>query len=245
MIPIIKSKLFEDKGFTNHGFTAGHVNFSLSKECDTAAALKNLTLLRKQIGLSIPLARLVQVHGAKVLNSDDIIAKENDNWAKEPVKEGDAIVSGENPAVLAVQTADCVPILLASPQSKKVAVIHAGWRGLSRGIVLSTVRSILQPGENAIDLIAAIGPCICSNCYITGDDVASLFPESAESIGGESSGLYNVDLPLAAEVSLIGAGLSTRGIDRLDICTSCGEHSLFSHRKSKGDCGRQLSFICS
>jgi hypothetical protein len=182
-----------------------------------------------------------QIHGRSFVDTSNESVLSSD-WTDAPKEDGDAIICSDKNAFAAIRTADCAPVLIACPVTGQVAAIHAGWKGLSKSVIKNTVRELEKRGSTAMKLLAAIGPCICEKCYEVGEDVARRFPESCEPVKG-SPGKFMMELALAAEASLIIAGLTSSNIDRLDICTSCGDKNQFSYRASNGECGRQLSFI--
>lgn len=228
MVDIVTSKILFDAGVT-HGFTTG-TDFS------TPAGFE---ALQRQLNTDVPMYKVKQVHGATVCITSEMTPVE---WTAPATAEADALIA-DSTACIGVVTADCVPVLLYCKETGQTAAIHAGWKGINKGVVRNTVRTMFHNGATATSILCAIGPCICFDCYDVGDDVARLFPESSEPIPG-AEGQYFLDLAQAVEVSLIGAGLSSARMERLDICTSCSDRELFSYRRSKGDCGRQYSFIC-
>jgi YfiH family protein len=217
MIEIITSKLLSEAGIL-HGFTGS----------DDFATPQAFSALQQQMNITAPMFKVTQVHGSTVVITSEMTAVD---------------FIADTAACIGVVTADCVPILLYCRETGLTAAIHAGWKGLSRGVVRNTVRTMFHRGATAKSILCVIGPCICFDCYDVGEDVASLFPESSEPIPG-AEGQYFLDLAQAVEVSLIGTGLSTATIERTGICTSCSDRGLHSYRKSKGDCGRQYAFIC-
>ncbi len=103
--------------------------------------------------------------------------------------QADALVTRERGVLLAVQTADCIPILLADTKNRAVAAIHSGWRGTLRRIAEKTIgRMQMEFGTRPADLIAAIGPGIGGCCYEVGSQVAkefeSQFPEARDWFDG-------------------------------------------------------------
>ncbi len=95
-----------------------------------------------------------------------------------PAPEGDALISNQPGVLVAVKTADCVPILLADPVTHSVAAVHAGWRGTAAEILSATLRQMSEKwGTRPADVHAAIGPAIGGCCYEVGADVAQRFAE--------------------------------------------------------------------
>jgi YfiH family protein len=90
-----------------------------------------------------------------------------------PLQEGDALISKVPGIVLAVRTADCVPVLLYDPRGRVSAAVHAGWRGIEAGIIEETLSRLTSDyGSRPEDVIAAIGPAICQSCFEIGPEVA-------------------------------------------------------------------------
>ncbi len=252
MIDTFRSHLLEAAGFPLHGFTkrTGGVSDGNYRSLNLAYGVgdeaekvkKNLQLLKASLSTTLPLLRVKQVHGDQVVEASLLTLDEGESWTLPPDLEADGIVGDEAHGVLAVQTADCVPLLLADPNTGIVAAVHAGWRGTKKGVVRNGVRAMGSKGASTGAMVAAIGPCICMSCYEVGEDVARHFPESSDPVKGKP-GKFLLDLGLAVEVSLIAAGLTSNHIERIDACTACRQEALFSHRGSDESTGRILGFI--
>ena len=133
--------------------------------------------------------------------------------------EGDGLWSDERGRPMLAFSADCLPIAIARTDgTPALAVLHAGWRGLSEGIVSVGVEAV-GPGETAAIVGPAIGPC----CYDVGPEVSSRFDE-------DLTVDRKLDLWTAAERALRRAGVHR--VDRVDICTRCHPDLFFSHRRS-------------
>lgn len=146
--------------------------------------------------------------------------------------------------------ADCIPLVFLDPVKKVIASSHSGWRGTVKRIGKVTVDRMCDTfGCKAENIIAAIGPGICKDCYEVSEDVALEFMREFEKEGygdivfpGESSKYY-IDLKRANEVILISAGIKPENIDNEGICTCCRKDLLFSHRASNGRRGNLAAFI--
>jgi len=182
---------------------------------------------------------------------------------------GDASATNRPGLLLAVQTADCVPILLADLKKRAVAAVHAGWRGTLQRIVVKAIGKMqMQFGSRPADLLAAIGPSIGGCCYEVGTEVASEFRSQFSNAsewfdelrtGDEPNPLQwlnmappghqpppkNVllDLRKANRAQLLDAGLPALNIVVSDLCTACRRDLLFSYRKEGGTTGRLMSVI--
>ena len=203
----------------------------------------------------------------KQIHSDVVCAFEKAS-GDVPCK-GDASITNEPGLLPAVQTADCVPILLVDPTHRAVAAIHAGWRGTLARIAAKTVGQLrMHFGSNPADLLAAIGPSIGVCCYEVGTEVAtqftSQFPDAADYFdelrtGDEPNPLQwlnmmppghqpqpknvRLDLRKANRAQLLGSGLRDKSIFVSEVCTACRPDLFFSYRKQGPRSGRMLSAI--
>jgi YfiH family protein len=182
---------------------------------------------------------------------------------------GDASATNRAGVLLAVQTADCVPILLVDPQKRAVAAIHAGWKGTLARIAEKAVgRLRLEFGSKPCDLLAALGPSIGPCCYEVGAEFVSKFTaQFADACdyfdeprtGDEPNPLQwlsmmppghqppprnvHLDLPKANRAQLLAAGLRPQNIFPSGYCTACRTDFFFSHRREGDLSGRLLSVI--
>lgn len=157
--------------------------------------------------------------------------------------EGDAIITGHPGTVLAVRTADCVPILIADVRNRAVAAVHAGWRGTVSEIAAKTVAAMEREfGSKPEELRAGIGPGIDACCFEVGPEVAiqfgTLFPER-DDLDGRS----HIDLIEANYRQLRGQGISGQHIDIARLCTCCGADRFHSFRREREAAGRMISAI--
>lgn len=148
--------------------------------------------------------------------------------------EGDALLENAPGSVVAVKTADCIPILLIDPIHRAVAAVHAGWRGTAAGIGSKAVDAMrARFGSEPSMLHAAIGPGIGACCYEVGPEVAAQF-------GGQGRG--KIDLPAINRRQLESAGISPERIYVAGICTMCHPEEFHSFRRDKQAAGRLYSF---
>jgi YfiH family protein len=147
---------------------------------------------------------------------------------------GDALLDNTPGAVVAVKTADCVPILLVDERSRAVAAVHAGWRGTVARIAEAAVAAMRDRfGSAPGDLHAAIGPGIGKCCYEVGPEVAAQFGER---------GMAHIDLTAVNRRQLIEAGVTARRIHASNLCTMCRPQEFHSFRRDKEAAGRLYSF---
>jgi len=148
--------------------------------------------------------------------------------------EGDALLEDQAGCVVAIKTADCIPVLLVDERLRAVAAVHAGWRGTAARISAEAVAAMSrQFGTRAEDVHAAIGPGIGKCCYQVGAEVAAHF-------GGQGRG--TVDLPAANFHQLQQAGVTQRRIYASNLCTMCRAEEFYSFRRDQEATGRMFSF---
>ena len=164
-------------------------------------------------------------------------------------KEADAVVCAQPAQSVAVITADCVPILACSGDGRRVAAIHAGWRGLAAGVIESGISALIGLGESSTPLVAVIGPSIGSCCYEVDEPVLSAlgerFPARLAGVTRPSSaGHAFVDLAALALIDLQHCGVQA---DRCavipDVCTRCNTERFHSYRRDGARAGRLIHHI--
>jgi hypothetical protein len=246
----------------------GELNLGITASDDREIVLRNRRLLADAITskASTPLISLRQFHSNRIVH-----AAGADTARKQPHK-ADGQFTDEPGFLLAIQTADCIPVLVADKTQRVVAAFHAGWRGTLKRIVESGVgRMRLAFGTHPEDLVAAIGPGIGLCCYAVGEEVLSefdsqfsysreLFREVYDSdpIRKKYPMLFltqrapghspigpslHVDLIEANRRQLLSAGLAPESIKIVGGCTQCHPDLFFSHRGSHGHAGRMMAVI--
>lgn len=173
---------------------------------------------------------LDQVHSDTIVLAQDIAA--------ESIPSADGIISRDTDSVLCIRTADCVPVLLWGHDTPLIGAVHAGWRGLAKGIVKKGIE--LMHSFGAGEIYADIGPCIGVCCYEIGRDVADVF--RPEDVIRSGSSMY-LDLAGAAMSQCLDAGMSRHAVRSVNICTACHEEQFFSYRREGDAAGRNLSLI--
>ncbi len=179
-------------------------------------------------------ARLRQIHSAIVVRPT---GQEVD------CGEGDALISDEPGRLLTVRTADCVPILLADPERRAVAAVHAGWRGVVAGVLPQAVARLRELFHTQPeDLIVAIGPCIRAHAFEVGAEVAAqfqeLFPER-----GDLDQRTHIDLAEACRRQLAATGAAMEHVFDCECCTVTDAALWHSFRRDKDAAGRMQAFV--
>jgi YfiH family protein len=149
---------------------------------------------------------------------------------------GDALIENTPGQLIAVKTADCIPILMVDPRQRAVAAVHAGWRGTVQNIATQAVQHMQRRfSSRPDDLLVAIGPGIGKCCYEVGPEVAEQFAEFADSH-------RHVDLSSANRHQVADCGVPLDHIYTGDLCTMCNS-DFHSFRRDKQQAGRMLSVV--
>jgi YfiH family protein len=234
-------------GGVTHAYSAsgqGELNLGFTADDDRNNVLRNRQLLAEAVtdDASTPLATIRQIHSA-------IVATAGPDSASRPLCEGDGLMTSQHGILIGIQTADCVPVLVADPKHRAVAAFHAGWRGTVKRIVESGISHMTQEfGSYPHELVAAIGPAIGPCCYTVGEDLLSEFQSNftyARELVRQTSAdsVPHLDLFQANRRQLLDAGLAPESIALAGACTACHPELFFSHRASRGRTGRMLSVI--
>ncbi|HTK93991.1 MAG TPA: peptidoglycan editing factor PgeF, partial [Terriglobales bacterium] len=244
---------------------ADDLNLGFSKDDRRENVEKNRARFLAALGAARwPVVTLRQVHS-------DLIHRVDRAPKSSPA--GDGMITRVPGLLLAIQTADCLPILVADPDHRAVGAFHAGWRGtLARIVEKGIGRMRKEFGSDPAKLVAAIGPGVRVCCYQVGREIRDQF-ESQFAYGGELfQDVYDsdpvrerypllfltarapghseqigpqlhLDLALANRRQLEDAGVPARNISDLGQCTVCKQRRLFSYRATRGKTGRLLGTI--
>jgi polyphenol oxidase len=239
------------------GKSGGELNMGWTPEDSREAVAENRRRFVEELGAGaeMSLVTVRQVHGAvvRVVREEDSAREGTLETAEgRAVLEGDGLMTGVKGVLVGVQTADCVPVLVADVEKRVVAAIHAGWRGSVARIVEKGIAAMeAEFGSRREDLLAAVGPSIGACCYRVGDEVRGEF-ERAFGYAGElfrgPGGDLRLDLWEANRRQLLAAGIRAEKIAVLGECSGCavdeaGRRRYFSHRVDMGCTGRMLSAV--
>jgi YfiH family protein len=188
------------------------------------------------------LVRLRQVHGAEVHVADGPVLPTPPS--------ADIVLTDRTDRVVAVQVADCAPILVASADGRVVAAAHAGWRGTAADVAGASVRSLSQRFEvRPATVSAAIGPSIGPCCYEVGDELIAAFATygwSDEDLTRwfvRRDGKLYLDVWQANADQLVKAGLPLERVHASRLCTACHLDWFYSYRREGAGTGRLAGFI--
>jgi hypothetical protein len=188
---------------------------------------------RKTFGEAGTVLFLRQVHGCTVVTPP---------WNEPP--DADASIAKEEGALLAIETADCLPVLIVDPAHCRVAAAHAGWRGTSLRVAQEAIRALAREGSRPSELVVALGPSIGACCYEVGPDVgAAVGPEGSRFCVAGPGKRKHLDVVAANRAQLEEAGIPAGSIHSLDLCTHCRADLFFSYRRDGGIAGRMISVV--
>lgn len=218
-------------------------SFNLGAACGDAAeaVAANRAQLRTIAALPSAPRWLKQVHGINVLRFDGAEGTREPDAPLVPVGEADAAVTQTPGVVLAILTADCLPVLFAARDGREVAAAHAGWRGLAGGVLEATVAAMHTP---ASDVIAWLGPAAGPGAYEVGAEVRDAFVavdrEAERHFASTRAGHWLADLFGLARDRLAGVGVTQ--VCGGEACSIADRARFFSHRRD-GRSGRMASLV--
>ncbi len=164
--------------------------------------------------------------------------------------ETDGLVTNVPGICLVTFYADCVPLFLVDPVKKAIGLSHSGWRGTVGKIGKVTVQAMMREyGSRTEDIVAAIGPSICQDCYEVSEDVIDRFRDSFNEavwprlFYRKENGKYQLDLWRANEEVFLEAGIRKENLAVTNLCTHCNQEVLFSHRATGEKRGNLSAFL--
>jgi YfiH family protein len=247
----------EQAGFTNAFSTRLGGVSPLPEQALNLAHFKgdekeNVTENRRRFlsALGAPGARIVT---ARQTHSTERFYLETIDQARGPQPACDAMTTDLGGLLLAVQTADCLPVLIGDPKTGAMAAIHAGWRGTAGRITERTIADLMMlHGVDTRNAIAALGPLACVECYEVGEDVIEKYKESFGYwkrllVNFKENGKAHLDVRAANIQQLRFCGFTEDRIHVADYCTMHQNDLFFSYRREAGGqpsrVGRLLSVI--
>ncbi len=222
----------------------GSMNVSFAREENQGNVRENHRRLAEAIGYEPEnLVFSMQTH---TTNIRLVTEKERGIGFSRPQDETDVDGLITNVPNVALMTfyADCVPLLLYDPLHRAIGCAHSGWRGTVENMGCAVVEAMREAyGSNPADILAAIGPSICQDCYEVSADVIEKFKDAYPKDAWpflfyeKPDGKYQLNLQEACFRNFLRAGLNSTHISLPDLCTCCNPQFLFSHRASHGKRG--------
>lgn len=265
---LLKYPLLECTGIVEHCFTTrlggvstdifSTMNLSFTRGDEEAAVRENYHRLARALGAEVgqfvcsDQTHTVNVRRVTAADAGKGLTRERD------YRDVDGLITDEPGLVLSTFYADCVPLYVVDPVHRAIGMSHSGWRGTAARMGAVTLSAMQEAyGTRPEDVVCAVGPSICKDCYEVSADVADIFAEKfpghEQEILAESeknSGRmahadkkYQLDLWKANEIIFLEAGVRKEHLAVTDICTCCNPKLLFSHRASHGKRGNLGGFL--
>ncbi|MCB6203398.1 peptidoglycan editing factor PgeF [Extibacter muris] len=253
-VPYLAYPLLEESGIVTHGFSTrlggvstgdcATMNISTTRGDAPEAVEENRRRIAAAIGVKPEdMTFTHQTHTTNVA-----VVEEKDRGTR--FMETDGMVTNVPGICLVTFYADCVPLYFVDPVHRAIGLTHSGWRGTVGRIGRITVEKMAENyGTDPKDVIAAIGPSICQDCYEVSEDVIcrfrEYFPEECwpDLFYNKGDGKYQLDLWKANEHVLAEAGVLKEHIATTNVCTHCNPDILFSHRATGERRGNLSAFL--
>lgn len=253
-VPYLSYPLFEQTGIVNHGFSTrlggvstgcwASMNISTTRGDDPAHVAENCRLIAQAVGVSAE--DFTYTHQTHTTNVAVVRAEDRGRHFKET----DGLVTDVPGICLVTFYADCVPLYFVDPVKKVIGLSHSGWRGTVGKMGKVTVERMREEyGCEPEDMLAAVGPSICQDCYEVSGDVIDRFKEAFdESLWSglfyeKENGKYQLNLWEANRQIFLEAGIKEDHIAVTNLCTHCNPDILFSHRRTGNKRGNLSAFL--
>ncbi len=252
--------LLDATGIVKHGFSTrmggvsegylGSMNLSFTRGDKEEAVRENYMRMAK--ALDVAEDSFVFSQQTHTTNVRTITSKDKGKGLIIPLdyQDVDGLITNVPGLTLTTFYADCVPLFFVDPVHRAIGLSHSGWRGTVGKMGAVTLQRMAEEyGTNPADVVAAIGPSICQDCYEVSEDVILEFqrtfsPKYYEQLFYQKeNGKYQLNLWKANEIVLVEAGIPRERIAVTNVCTCCNAQKLFSHRASQGKRGNLAAFL--
>ena len=252
--------LLESCNMVNHGFSTrlggvsegefSSMSFGYARGDRPEAVLENYRRMGNALGVDHrKMVVSFQTHTVNVRQVGEEDAGKG-IWRRREYEDVDGLVTNVPGITLVNLYADCVPLYFVDPINRAIGLSHSGWRGTAARMGNVTIQKMKEAfGTRPENLLCAIGPSICKDCYEVGEDVAEAFRNtfgncSETILKPRGNGKYHLDLWQANKKVLLDAGVKPEHLEITDLCTCCNPELLFSHRALKGRRGNLGAFLC-
>ena len=253
-VPFLSYPMLEETGIVNHGFSTrlggvskgcwATMNISTTRGDDPEDVRENQRRIAGAIGVQPEdMTFTNQTHTTNVA-----VVKAGDRGKR--FQETDGMITDVPGLILATFYADCVPLYFVDPKRRVVGLSHSGWRGTVQKIGNVTVRKMTEEyGCDPGDILAAVGPSICQECYEVSEDVIERVKNAFDRkywdglFYGKADGKYQLNLWEANRIVFLESGIQPEHISLPNLCTCCNPELLFSHRASHGKRGNLGAFL--
>lgn len=259
-VPYLSFPMFRDTGLVTDGFSTrlggvsegcfSSLNLSFDRGDDRAAVAENFRRMGEALGVrceDMVLSQQTHTTNIRIVTDEDRgkgITRERD------YTDIDGLITNVPGICLVTTYADCVPLYFLDPVKKVIALSHSGWRGTVGKIGKKTVELMHDKfGSDPADILAAVGPSVCQDCYEVSADVIDRFREVFDRSVWEElfyekpDGKYQLDLWKANEKIFLEAGIRKDHIAVTNVCTHCNSGILYSHRAMGDKRGNLCAFL--
>lgn len=259
-VPYLEYLLLTDTKIVHHGFSTrlggvsqgcyASMNLSFTRGDDEAAVRENYRRIAKSIGVKCE--NMVLSQQTHTTNVRVVTEKDKGKGIVKPLDytDVDGMVTNIHGICLVTFYADCVPLYFVDPVQKAIGLSHSGWRGTVGKIGKETIRKMEeQYGSDPKDILAAVGPSICKDCYEVSEDVILEFQKNFKErywkdlFYRKENGKYQLDLWKANEIIFKESGILPEHIAVTNVCTHCNSEILYSHRTSGDRRGNLAAFL--
>lgn len=259
-VPYLEYPLLTDTKIVYHGFSTrlggvsqgcyASMNLSFTRGDDEAAVRENYHRIAKSIGVKCE--NMVLSQQTHTTNVRVVTEKDKGKGIVKPLDytDVDGMVTNIHGICLVTFYADCVPLYFVDPVQKAIGLSHSGWRGTVGKIGKETIRKMEeQYGSDPKDILAAVGPSICKDCYEVSEDVILEFQKNFKErywkdlFYRKENGKYQLDLWKANEIIFKESGILPEHIAVTNVCTHCNSEILYSHRTSGDRRGNLAAFL--
>ena len=259
-VPYLSFPMFRDTGLVTDGFSTrlggvsegcfSSLNLSFDRGDDRAAVAENFRRMGEALGVrceDMVLSQQTHTTNIRIVTDEDRgkgITRERD------YTDIDGLITNVPGICLVTTYADCVPLYFLDPAKKVIALSHSGWRGTVGKIGKKTVELMHDKfGSDPADILAAVGPSVCQDCYEVSADVIDRFKEVFDRSAWDElfyekpDGKYQLDLWKANEKIFLEAGIRKDHIAVTNVCTHCNSGILYSHRAMGDKRGNLCAFL--
>lgn len=259
-VPYLEYPLLTDTKIVHHGFSTrlggvsqgcyASMNLSFTRGDDEAAVRENYHRIAKSIGVKCE--NMVLSQQTHTTNVRVVTEKDKGKGIVTPLDytDVDGMVTNIPGICFVTFYADCVPLYFVDPVQKAIGLSHSGWRGTVGKIGKETIRKMEeQYGSDPKDILAAVGPSICKDCYEVSEDVILEFQKNFKErywkdlFYRKENGKYQLDLWKANEIIFKESGILPEHIAVTNVCTHCNSKILYSHRTSGDRRGNLAAFL--
>ena len=246
---IVKSAFSTRLGGVSEGYYSS-LNLSFDRGDDPAKVSENFKRIGASMGVDVEdmvLSKQTHTTNVRVVTEEDKgkgVIRERD------YTDVDGMITNVPGICLVTSYADCVPLYFVDPVKKAIGLSHSGWRGTVGKIGKNTVQLMQENfGSKPEDLLAAVGPSVCMDCYEVSEDVIGQFKEAFESkywqelFYKKENGKYQLNLWKANELIFLESGILPEHMAITNVCTHCNSKILYSHRTMGNNRGNLCAFL--